>query len=331
MSSLLHKLLNRITTGQPSQPEHQPLRAMATPAEAVWPKILVISFNPIVPVSGGRSLTEALGWHDASGLADAYAADLAEASGGYYRCQIADRLTVDDFPQKADGYRYSGQEYLAAWRARRGFHQPDWMDYTRVIDEFGLVKRVRDGQIDEVWLFGFPYAGFYESRMAGPGAFWCNAPPLEGTARAGRRFVIMGFNYERGVGEMLESFGHRAESILSYVFRARRGPANLWERFTRYEKSHPGRAEVGTVHFAPNSRQDYDWGNRSPVLSRCDNWYRYPDLSGEPRLVDCRQWGNGDIRKHHLWWLSHFPRLGGSSNGILDNWWAYVVDPQLSG
>ena len=26
-----------------------------------------------------------------------------------------------------------------------------------------------------------------------------------------RRFVIMGFSYERGVGEMLENMGHRAE------------------------------------------------------------------------------------------------------------------------
>jgi len=31
----------------------------------------------------------------------------------------------------------------------------------------------------------------------------------------------MGFNYERGVGEMLEDLGHRAESILSHVFEAR--------------------------------------------------------------------------------------------------------------
>jgi hypothetical protein len=39
---------------------------------------------------------------------------------------------------------------------------------------------VARGEIDEIWLFGGPYFGFYESRMAGPGAFWCNAPPLPG-------------------------------------------------------------------------------------------------------------------------------------------------------
>ena len=91
--------------------------------------------------------------------------------------------------------------------------------------------------------------------MAGPGAFWCNAPPLEGTRQATRRFVIMGFNYERGVGEMLEDLGHRAESILSHVFRDVRGDANLWERFIRYDQKNPGRAECGNVHFAPNSQR----------------------------------------------------------------------------
>ena len=45
---------------------------------------------------------------------------------------------------------------------------------------------------------------FYESIMGGAGAFWCNAPPMKNTAQCPRRFVVMGFNYERYVGEMLE-------------------------------------------------------------------------------------------------------------------------------
>jgi hypothetical protein len=158
-------------------------------------------------------------------------------------------------------------------------------------------------------------------------AFWCNAPPLPGFEAAGRRFVVMGFNYERGVGEMLESFGHRAESILREVFAGARDEADLWERFTRHEKTHPGRAEVGTVHFAPNSRRDYDWGNRRQVLSRCDTWYRFPDLTAPPRWVNCDEWGGGDIRRHHRWWFRHLPHVAGESDGRLHNWWTYVLDP----
>jgi len=51
-------------------------------------------------------------------------------------------------------------------------------DYARLIAECDLARKVEAGVIDEVWLFAYPYAGYYESRMAGPGAFWCSAPPL---------------------------------------------------------------------------------------------------------------------------------------------------------
>ncbi|NIS82218.1 MAG: hypothetical protein GTO14_18885 [Anaerolineales bacterium] len=165
--------------------------------------------------------------------------------------------------------------------------------------------------------------------MGGPGAFWCNAPPLAGSEDAGRRFVIMAFNYERGSGEMLESFGHRAESILAQVYVDHDAEANLWQRFTRHDRSHPGKAEVGTVHFAPNSERDYDWGNRRFVPSRCDDWLQPPGFQGEPRLVNCEEWGNGDIRLHHLWWFRHFPHFEGQTGGVSNNWWNYVLNPDL--
>jgi hypothetical protein len=158
---------------------------------------------------------------------------------------------------------YDGGEYVKCLRAGSGFHDPDAVDYQRILADFDIVDKINRGAIDEVWLYAFPYGGFYESIMAGPGAFWCNAPELRGTERAQRRFVIMGFSYERGVGEMLEDMGHRAESIMEYVFRHQPGEANLWKRFTRFDKSHPGQAEVGTIHYAPNSRTDYDWGNKT--------------------------------------------------------------------
>jgi hypothetical protein len=176
---------------------------------------------------------------------------------------------------------------------------------------------------------GFPYCGYYESTMGGPDAFWCNAPALGRTDQAGRRFVIMGFNYERGVGEMLEDLGHRAESIMKRVYNGRDGEANLWERFIRHDRTHPGRSECGNVHFAPNSDRDYDWGNRRQVLSYCDTWLKFPDLRGDPTLVDCRNWGNGDIRAHHRWWMERFPYRQGTLDEISMNWWDYIVDPNL--
>jgi hypothetical protein len=286
-------------------------------------RVLSIIHNPI---SNGRKLHQLLNWSDPDRLAEMYIRDVREGSYGYANFEIVERIEVDGFPLKQDGFRYTTDNYLKCWRSRSGFHQPDLVDYHRLLDELDVTRKINNGAIDEVWLFAFPYAGYYESIMAGPGAFWCNAPPLNGI-KADRRFVVMGFNYERGVGEMLEDLGHRAESILAKVFEKTRGEANLWERFTRYDKTHPGRAECGNVHFAPNSDRDYDWGNRREVVSRCDDWYNFPNFKGGTRRVNCGEWGNGDIRLHHLWWFKHFPHTLGTTDGVSNNWWTYIIDP----
>ncbi len=300
---------------------------MPTPTRS---RVLAIIHNPRLPEAGRRPLSQALGWHDPDDLARRYAAAVLVGSHGLAEFEVVDRIEVDGFPVKADGFVYTPESYLACWRRRAGFHQPDGVDYHRLLDEFDVTAQVEGGRIDEVWLFGFPYAGYYESLMAGPGAVWCNAPPLRPGGRSPaprRRFVIMGFNYERGVGEMLEDLGHRAESVLAHVFRGTRGDANLWEQFTRYDLTHPGRAECGNVHFAPNSARDYDWGNPRFVPSACDRWVNFPQSERRLRPVNCAEWGGGDIQAHHTWWFQHFPHADGESGGILHNWWPSVVDP----
>lgn len=286
--------------------------------------------DPILQGSANRRLSTVLGWNNPLRLAHELIQDLEHTSHGFARYQIVEQLVIDDFPQKEDGFRYDESAYLRAWHTRQNIHQPDAIDYAKLIEDLRIIEKVNTSQIDEVWTISFPWAGFYESRMAGPGAYWCNAPPLTETQHASKRFIIMAFNYERGVGEMLESYGHRAESILSHVHQHVSGPGNLWEKFTRYDKSHPEKAEVGNIHFAPNSRRDYDWGNPTPVLSRCRAWRNFPDLSAAPERVDCREWGSGDLRAHHRWWFSLLPHTQGSTNGILNNWWEYIVDPNHS-
>jgi hypothetical protein len=131
---------------------------------------------------------------------------------------------------------------------------------------------------------------------------------------------------------MLENFGHRVESILTKVYgrwnhKVPLEQMNTWERFTLYDKVAPGNAACGNVHFAPNSERDYDWGNKRFVWSTCDDWLNYPALTGKKRLVNCDEWGGGDIRAHHKWWLSHLPKAKGiAPDGKLANWWKYVVD-----
>jgi hypothetical protein len=62
-------------------------------------------------------------------------------------------------------------------------------------------------------------------------------------------------------------------------------------------------------------------------MSRCDDWYNFPNLRGISRQVNCSEWGNGDIREYHRWWLKHLPHITGESAGISYNWWEYILDP----
>lgn len=296
--------------------------------EPVRPRVLLIVHDPPVASEGGRRLTELFRWNSPERLAQQYAADLAAASHGFLQYQIVERIQADWFPPKLDGFRYTGESFAAAWRARR-IHEPNALDYPAQIRAFDLIERYERGELDEAWFMSFPYAGDYESTMVGRGAFWCNSPPVPGTEHCRGRFVVMAFNYERGVDCMLENFGHRTESIMSRVFRNHPREQNLWDLFTRYDQAAPGQAHCGNVHFAPSSQRDYDWGNRRPVHSFCDNWHRFPDLSGPGRTVECSEWGGGDMRAHHLWWLGHLPHVAGETFGVSNNWWQYIVDPNL--
>ncbi len=292
------------------------------------PRVLMIVHDPPVASEGNRRLTDVFGWHQPARLAQGYIDDLRTCSGGYLNYQIVERIDADSYPPKEDGFRYDEETYLAAWRAKKR-REPDRIDYPAQIAAFQLEHRHRMNEFDEVWFFSFPFAGDYESTMVGPGAFWCNSPPVTGTERFAARFIMMGFNYERGVDCMLENFGHRAESIMRKVYEPLSSEGDLWARFIQHEKTHPGKAHCGNVHFAPNSEKDYDWGNRRPVNSYCDDWLTFPDLPGESRTMTCADWGDGDMRQHHLWWLSHLPKVPGETNGIANNWWQYIVDPNL--
>jgi hypothetical protein len=290
-------------------------------------KTLVIVYDPVVDPARGTKLSQFMRWNRVEDLAKDFMTDILQLSGGLARYQIIQRIDVDGFPAKVDGFRYDAQTYLNVLRGVTPPYMPQEANYHAIIERFNILAAIARNEIDEVWIFNFPHAGFYESIMGGPGAFWCNAPPLKNTEAARRRFVIMGFSYERGVGEMLENMGHRAESIMEKTFEKVIGE-NLWKRFIRYQKTAPGKAALGNIHFAPNSQKDYDWNNLMPVVSECDDWlHNFPNFKGVTRTVTSAEWGSGDIREHHRWWFRHIPKVAGRKNGIHNNWWQYIMNP----
>jgi len=298
------------------------------PTRIVTSRVLLIVYDPVMDETTGQKLSQKMDWNRVDALISGFTAHILETSSGLARYQIVQRIEPNEFPAKKDGFRYDPDSYRAVIQGGVQ-HKPKMVDYHAILTGLNILPRIENLEIDEVWVFAFPHAGFYESIMGGAGAFWCNAPPLANTSQCGRKFVIMGFSYERGLGEMLESFGHRAESILTETFQRTSGNANLYQRFARYDKIASGQAEVGTIHFAPNSEKDYDWSNPRKVPSRCDDWDNFPAFQDVVREVNAEEWGNGDMRDHHKWWLDHLPKVAGRTMGIANNWWQYIMDPNL--
>ncbi len=339
--AFLARLFNRHPTPAPSPGE---------PPDVVKPRVLVINIDPIVDAQGTR-LTTRMGWNRVDDLIQGFIADIAEVSYGLvqYQYDPANRIDVDEFPQKNDGFQYTPSSYLNMMVNEKTHHEPDGVDYQKIIDDYHLISKVMSNQVDEVWVFGAPYFGFYESNMVGKGAIWCNSSPCADTDLCTRRFVIMGFNYQRGIGEMLHDIGHRMESIMAYVYHSFgtlqdaynsvnpnvqppvsptrfMHPQNDFERFMLFEKIAPGRAEVGLIHTPPNGDKDYDWQNSSAVSSNCDDWLNYPTFQGTRRMVNCHDWEcSPDGYAYTKWWLRHAPHVGGSQNGVLNNWWKYTM------
>jgi hypothetical protein len=198
-----------------------------------------------------------------------------------------------------------------------------------------ILERVNSGEIDEVLVFAAPASidcgG--EAATAGPSPWFINGATFQ-FPDAKRNFPIMGFNYEREVGCMLEDFCHRTEATMSRVYKSQdcfypHLPAkDNWEKFRMIDKVDPGNAACGFTHYSPNSAGDYDWGNKTKVYSTCDDWLKnWPHLKGAAtrRLVDSSEWGGGDMRLHHIWWLTHLPKAPGvNADGKQNNWWKYV-------
>lgn len=105
-----------------------------------------------MPSAGGLPLNKALNWGNPDELAAGYIDDLREISYGYVNYEIVERLEVNKFPRKLDGFTYKADEFAAAWKARTGFHTPDAVDYDALLAEFDMIAKVNSGQIDEFWL-----------------------------------------------------------------------------------------------------------------------------------------------------------------------------------
>lgn len=322
------------------------------PLHVVKPRVFVINFDPIIEENPKRLLSEVRHYNDVDTLIGAFIKEIDEVSHHLVQYQYDSQRNysrVEEFTHLLPDFHYTVDEYLAVLDGRAKHHEPDAVNYAEIIDTYDLIGRVMRNEIDEVWLFGGPWFGFSESHMVGKGAIWCNSDAEPNTDQCTRRFVIMGFNYERLAVEMVHDIGHRMEAIMAAVYgsldawndayaAARNGlaslanpkrfqsPKNDYERFMLYEGIAPGRAEVGLIHMPPNAQKDLDWWNAHPASSACDDWLSSPRVQKPRRMVDCGQWNAPPDEDGYLrWWFEHVPHYPGSKNGILNNWWDYTM------
>jgi hypothetical protein len=311
--------------------ESEALVTSAALPEDLHPRAILISFDPIMEDHSNRRLHEVFGWSDALPLTDEYILDLLHSSHGLLDVVLTQAINVDVHPIKLDGFRYDDSSYYTAWTTRT-FHDPDNVDYRAVARDYDLARKVDYGIVDEVFMHGAPAFGYWESTMAGRGGYWCNSGPVA-RVPSSKIFIMMGFNYERGVAEMLHSNGHRSESILSETF----GGWDItksrtdWERFT-HNTFQSGDAACGSIHYPPNGEADYDYANPRTVMSTANDWLNnFPNLTGASSPVDRESWGGPDYHRTFMnWWYEHLPHVDGMNNhdGLirLNNWWPYLFD-----
>jgi len=318
------------------------LQAQNQLAETITVKVAVVIQDPKIPYEDNKRLHEvfqtpgySFQWHDPWKLMQVYRDTLFSASGGVIDYQI-----VKIYDEKRFFTRLKGEdELLDLPQVIDLLAEPEWktlkeqgtsFDYNAFLKHYGFCKMRDQGEIDEVWVWTFPYGGMWESTFAGQDAFWLNSNPVEGTS-CQDLLTVMGLNYERRMSLAMESYGHRVESVMRKVYGRWEPQApdrNNWEIFTTYNNLRPGHAHVGNIHFPPNGLSDYDWDNQEEVITYADTWYDYPEINetrGE--TVNCEEWNCSHLG-YMTWWYRHLPRYAGlnAEDGHLNNWWHYVVD-----
>lgn len=312
----------------------QPPAAMDLPAGALTKKVYVIVYDPIL--SSGKRLSEQLHWYSHATLTQGTVDLFKQTSQNLMNYTVVDTTVVSAWPEKIDGFVYSEAQYLSAASGQSSWHQPDAVNYNKIVDstQFDICGKLNRGEIDEVWIYNGPGFGFYESTLAGPGAYWFNSPPVSGPNNCNRLVPIMGPSPERGLACAIENFGHRTESTMVQVYGSwqQNRTAHSWEKFALVKAKSPSYSYsgCGNVHYPPNGTSDYDYGNPSTVQTNCDDFANYPNLSSPLTVVQpvtCTLW-SCDHLQYFRYWFGHLPHNAGCGpDNVSNNWWRYFGNP----
>lgn len=304
----------------------------STPANKRIVKTALVIQDPIIAEAGNQRLHTVFGWNDPYALSQQVSDTLEVISNHSIEYQFTDIIDDNTLQTKMNG------ELLSVDSMYHLLSEPGWttlyangtsIDYNLMLDTYDLCKKSNSGEIDEVWLMGFPWAGYYESELAGQNAFLYNSPPLNYGNSCTGLLPIMGYNFERDWPEAIHSYGHRIEATMSQVYGGWTydgTPANNWELFASIDLYNPQHSYLGNVHFPANGVVDYDYANTTPVVNYAENFNYFPYLFNLHKTIDCSEWGCTE-GGYLSWWYHHIPHVTGKgTDGVLFNWWPYIVD-----
>lgn len=276
----------------PSTTPSPPLRSNTTQPRTI--KVMVLDFNPAIPSHDRQRIRAIMNWADPKELEREFIAMVSELSGGALNYRIVTRKdNIDSLLVLQDGYLYTPDDYFRVATNSLPHHKPEIINYQHLLSAYHICDLVNSRQIDELWLWGAPWLGFYEAVMAGPGAINTNAPPITGTS-CKRQLNIMGFSYERGISEMLEDLGHRLEGVMA-------------DRFGEDPRWLPSQTTEWGIFVSTHG-----WMHQPPNILYSAKHYVYDDPSAQN--FPCRVWGctNMGFKK---WWFQSLP----------PDWWAYLL------
>ncbi|MBI4439214.1 hypothetical protein HY640_04740 [Candidatus Woesearchaeota archaeon] len=314
--------------------------------QAINVPVLVIKYFPVDP--SGQKLDIAVAGTDA---------DLAGVRS------FVDSITNQGIQKLTEGTKYHGykdgsatptlnyyvtdtKEFLSPlpvssfevpWNQGKGIYRPD---YRKILSDINVCDYVENRGVRQVWLWGYHYGSIepVESDMSmgtNSRQYW-NFPGYGDVSNSERTddlpvckntYVLYNYNFERGLGELLEDHGHQIESLYGFI-----DPV-LWQTFkSPFGQQSPTVNRCGWTHSPPNTVADYDWANEADVLSDCEDWK--PEGTGQAKVVDCHTWYgqsclNDGGAGFKVWWMQNIP---GMNNGLVyngksvKNWWIYYGD-----
>jgi hypothetical protein len=227
-------------------------------------------------------------------------------------------------------------------------YQPDYFD---VFSKINLQSLVENSDVKEVWFslrplsWGYPvvkdslnngitaanFLNLPESNMASP-----STGDVSNSYRMSndlpvfnKTYVVYGYNLETNPGNNIHNRGHQIEAQMSHL------DSRFWGSYGNPTDGYADSTHLGCTHKPPNTNRDYDWNNKTPVLSDIEDW---KPTGGNKKLINSDRWINATLStmpsvptitydynrdaqyKWLIFWMQSIP---GYNNGItgVNDWW----------